>query len=64
MVLKELIMRRSTDQVEYFVYAVRNDNIPSVRLVEKLGGVKVRAVKLMDNNSLEIFTYHIAPQRQ
>lgn len=57
-------MRRSTDQVEYFVYAVRNDNIPSVRLVEKLGGVKVRAVKLMDNNSLEIFTYHIAPQRQ
>ena len=41
MVLKELIMRRSTDGVEYFVYAVRNDNIPSVRLVEKLGGVRV-----------------------
>lgn len=64
MVLKELMMRRSTEGEEYFVYAVRNDNIPSVRLVEKLGGVRVRAVKLMDKYDLEIFTYHISPQRR
>lgn len=58
-VLKELIMRQSaTADIEYFVYSVRNDNIPSVRLVEKLGGIRVKTFKLFEHNDLAIFTYH------
>ena len=64
-VLKEIVARRSaTYDVEYFIYSVRNDNIPSIRLVEKLGGVKVKIFKLFENNDLAIFTYHIPPQTQ
>lgn len=63
-ILKELIARRSADgDIEYFVYTVRNDNIPSVRLVEKLGGIRAKTFKLFENNDLEIFTYHIPAHR-
>ena len=62
--LKELISRRSADgEIEYFVYSVRNDNIPSVRLAEKLGGVRVKTFKLFEHNDLAIFTYHIPLQK-
>ena len=61
-VLKELLARHSADGgVEYFVYSVRNDNIPSIRLVEKLGGVRVKTFKLFEHNNLAIYTYHIQP---
>ena len=59
-VLKEILMRRSeVDDVEYYVYSVRNDNIPSIKLVEKLCGVRVKTFKLFEHKDLAIFTYHI-----
>lgn len=40
-------------------FSNRNDNFPSIRLVEKLGGIKVKTFKLFEHNDLAIFTYHI-----
>ena len=61
-ILQELIKRRSADEgIEYFVYTVRSDNLASIRLVEKLGGVKAKTFKLFEHNDLAIFTYHIPP---
>ncbi len=63
-VLKCLLARDSAHgDVEYFVYSVRNDNIPSIRLVEKLGGVRVKTFKIFENHDLEIYTYHIPPNK-
>lgn len=63
-VLKELLARHSADScIEYFVYSVGNDNIPSVRLVEKLRGVRVKTFKLFEHNDLAIYTYHILSQK-
>lgn len=59
-VLKELIQRLSkAKNIEYFKYFVRNDNIASIRLVEKLGGVQVKMLKPLEQFELAFYTYHI-----
>lgn len=61
-ILKELILRLSeAKNIEYFRYFVRNDNIASIRLVEKLGGVQVKVLKPLEQFELAFYTYQIRP---
>ncbi len=61
-ILKKLIIDLSeAKNIEYFTYFVRNDNIASVRLVEKLGGKRIKVYKPLKKFELSFFTYHIQP---
>lgn len=61
-ILKALMFKFSSNiKVDCFIYNVRNDNMASIRLVEKLGGKKVQVYKPLENFDLAIIKYHLLP---
>lgn len=60
-ILKELMLRLSkANKIDYFIYTVRYDNLASIRLVEKLGGVRVSVIKPLEQYELAIYKYNIS----
>ncbi len=58
--LRELIKSVCKEHsVEYFIYRVRGDNEPSIRLVKKLGGALQRELSVEGGFALS--TYHVFP---